>query len=64
MIPIYSAICWRTVSDEVIVLSAACCFVRRNLTRIQDYFEQNLPRYLPDEFDNSASPDVKKHAEY
>lgn len=51
-------------SDEVIVLSAACCFVRRNLTRIQDYFEQNLPRYLPDEFDNSASPDVKKHAEY
>lgn len=24
--------------------------MRRNLTRIQDYFEQTLPRYLPDEF--------------
>jgi len=47
-------------SDEVIVLSAACCFMRRNLTRIQDYFEQTLPRY----FDNSTSSDVKKQAEY
>lgn len=37
-------------SDEVIILSAVCCFLRRNLTRIQDYFEQTLPRYLPDEF--------------
>ncbi|XP_015763907.1 PREDICTED: putative nuclease HARBI1 isoform X2 [Acropora digitifera] len=37
-------------SDEVIILSAVCCFMRRNLTRIQDYFEQTLPRYLPDEF--------------
>ena len=37
-------------SDKEIVLSAACCFMRRNLTRIQDYFEQTLPRYLPDEF--------------
>ena len=24
--------------------------MRRNLTRIQDYFELTLPRYLPDEF--------------
>lgn len=37
-------------SDDVIILSAVCCFMRRNLTRIQDYFEQTLPRYLPDEF--------------
>lgn len=37
-------------SDEVIVLSAVCCFMRRNLTRIKDYFEQTLPKYLPDEF--------------
>lgn len=37
-------------SDEVIALSAVCCFMRRNLTRIQDYFEQTLPNYLPDEF--------------
>ena len=36
-------------SDEVIILSAVCCFMRRNLTRIQDYFEQTLPRYLPNE---------------
>ena len=36
-------------SDEVIILSAVCSFMRRNLTRIQDYFEQTLPRYLPDE---------------
>ncbi|KAK2547511.1 Zinc transporter 6, partial [Acropora cervicornis] len=37
-------------SDEVIILSAVCCFMRSNLTRIQDYFEQTLPRYLPDAF--------------
>ena len=37
-------------SDEVIILSAICCFMRRNLTRIQHYFEQTLPRYLPDKF--------------
>ena len=37
-------------SGEEVVLSAACCFMRRNLTRIQDYFEQTLLRYLPDEF--------------
>ena len=37
-------------SDEVIILSAIYCFMRRNLTGIQHYFEQTLPRYLPNEF--------------
>ena len=36
-------------SDEEIAWSAACCFMRGNLNRIQDYFEQTLPRYLPHE---------------
>ena len=34
----------------MVVLSAVGCFMRRNLTRIHDYFMQTLPRYLPDQF--------------
>ena len=36
--------------DDIVVFSAASCFMRRNLTRIAGYFEQTVPRYLPDEF--------------
>lgn len=38
--------------DDVILFSAVSCFMRRNLTRIQDYSEVTIPRYLPDEFKN------------
>ena len=37
-------------NDEVVDLSAICCFMRRNITRIHDYFEQTVPRYFPDQF--------------
>ena len=37
-------------NDELVVFSAVCCFMRRNLTRICDYFERTIPRYLPDQF--------------
>ena len=36
--------------DDIVVFSAASCFMRRNLTRIAGYFEQTVQRYLPDEF--------------
>ena len=36
--------------DDIFLFSAASCFMRRNLTRIAGYFEQTVPRYLPDEF--------------
>lgn len=36
--------------DDIVVFSAVSCFMRRNLTRISGYFEQTVPRYLPDEF--------------
>ena len=36
--------------DDIAVFSAASCFMRRHLTRIAGYFEQTVPRYLPDEF--------------
>ena len=36
--------------DDIVVFSAASCFMQRNLTRIAGYFEQTVPRYLPDEF--------------
>ncbi|KAL9978418.1 hypothetical protein ACROYT_G015931 [Oculina patagonica] len=36
--------------DDVVLFSAVSCFMRRNLTRIQDYSEVTIPRYLPDEF--------------
>ena len=36
--------------DDIVIFSAASCFMRRNLTRITGYFEQTIPRYLGDEF--------------
>ena len=39
-----------TDEDDIVVFSAASCFMRRNLTRITGYFEQTIPRYLADEF--------------
>lgn len=36
--------------NDIVVFSAASCFMRRNLTHIAGYFEQTVPRYLPDEF--------------
>ena len=38
--------------DDMFVLAAVSCFMRRKLTRIHDYFEATLPRYLSDEFKN------------
>ena len=37
-------------NDDIVLLSATSCFMRRNLTRITGYFEQTIPRYLVDEF--------------
>ena len=39
-------------NDEVAVVSAVSCLMRRNLTRIHDYFKQVLQRYLPDRLKN------------
>ena len=36
--------------DDIVVFGVVSCFMRRNLTRISDYFEQTVPSYLPDEF--------------
>lgn len=36
--------------NDIVVFSAASCFMRRNLTRRVGYCEQTVPRYLPDEF--------------
>ena len=35
-------------NDEVAVVSAVSCLMRRNLTHIGDHFNQILLRYLPD----------------
>ena len=37
-------------NDDIVVFSAASCFMWRNLARIAGYFEETIPRYLPDEF--------------
>ena len=36
--------------DDLTMLSAVSCFMRRNLNRIQDYFEVTVPSYTPSEF--------------
>ena len=36
--------------DDIVVFSAASCFMRRNLTCIAGYFEHTVPRYLPHDF--------------
>ena len=37
-------------SDDVILLSVACCFMRRHLNRVPNSFETTIPSYFPDEF--------------
>ena len=36
--------------DFVAIEGVSCCFVRRNLTRIQNYFERTVASYFGDEF--------------
>ena len=36
--------------DDLPVLGAACCFMRRNLNRVVDYFEVTVNSYSPGEF--------------
>ena len=36
--------------DFVAIAGVSCCFVRRNLTRIQNYFESTVSNYFRDEF--------------
>jgi len=36
--------------DDLMMLSAVSSFVRRELNRIQDYFEVTVPSYTPSEF--------------
>ena len=36
--------------DDLMILSAVSCFMRRDLNRIQDYFEVTVPSYAPSEF--------------
>jgi len=36
--------------DDIIIFSVVTCFMRRNLTRIQEYYEATIPSYLPSEF--------------
>ena len=44
-------------SDDVIHLSVACCFMRRHLNRVPNFFETTVPSYFPDEFKESLSND-------
>ena len=37
-------------NDDVIHLSVACCFMRRHLNRVPNFFETTVPSYFPDEF--------------
>ena len=36
--------------DDLTMLSTVSCFMRRDLNRIQDYFEVTVPSYTPSEF--------------
>ena len=38
--------------DGMVVLATVSCYVPRKLTRIPDYFEATIPRYLPEDFKN------------
>ena len=38
--------------DDVILLAAVVCFMRRELTRVNGYFEVTIPAYLSGEFEN------------
>ena len=39
-------------NDDVILLAAVACFMRRELTRVNGYFEVTIPAYLSGEFEN------------
>ena len=44
-------------NDDVILLAAVACFMRRELTRVNGYFEVTIPAYLSGEFDNPFADD-------
>ena len=39
-------------NDDVILLAAVACFMRRESTRVNGYFEVTIPAYLLGEFEN------------
>ena len=39
-------------NDDVILLAAVASFMRRELTRVNGYFEVTIPAYLSEEFEN------------
>jgi len=39
-------------NDDVILLAAVACFMRRESTRVNGYFEVTIPAYLSGEFEN------------
>ena len=39
-------------NNDIIVLAAIACFMRRELTRVNGYFEVTIPAYLSGEFEN------------
>ena len=39
-------------NDDVILLAAVACVMRRELTRVNGYFEVTIPAYLSGEFEN------------
>ena len=39
-------------NDDIILLAAVACFMRRELTRVNSYFEVTIPAYLSGEFEN------------
>ena len=38
--------------DDIIILAAVACFMRRQLTHVNGYFEVTIPAYLSGEFQN------------
>ena len=41
-----------TNDDDVILLAAVACFMRRESSRVNGYFEVTIPGYLSGEFEN------------
>jgi len=41
-------------NDDVILLAAIACFMQRELTRVNGYFEVTIPAYLSGEFENHS----------
>jgi len=40
--------------DDAILLATVACFMRRELTRVNGYFEVTIPAYLSGEFENHS----------